>query len=215
MTKAGARADALNALLGAAGWASTPPPPRPRICDLTPDGLSRIRQIYDDLAGIPEQFEHARPGSFDLAFDTGDGKLIVELDEEQHFNRYRTITLSRPWAAQLPWTTTYVAYSAAHEAQLVRRWRSGRRWTNESAPRFFGVASPPGDFSGAGAPRWRQRAFYDAVKDLMPAIRLARVSVHDELEGRALNVILRSGDLTTAALVRAHVEARAHTWPSG
>jgi hypothetical protein len=182
--------------------------------ELTSDGLSRIRQVYDDLAGIPGQFDRARPGSFDLAFDTEAGQLVVELDEEQHFNRYRAITLSRPWAAQLPWARTYVGLSAAHEAQLVRHWRSGRRWTNESAPRFFGPASPPGDFSGVGSPRWRQRAFYDAFKDLMPAIHLARVSVHDELAGRALNVILRSGDLTTASRVRAYVESRAHSWPS-
>jgi hypothetical protein len=44
--------------------------------------------------------------------------------------------------------------------------------------------SQPGDFTGVGAPRWRQRAFYDSVKDALNNRQLARVSVYDTTPGR-------------------------------
>jgi hypothetical protein len=43
---------------------------------------------------------------------------------------------------------------------------------------FSGGAA--GDLDGEGAPRWKQRALYDAIKDTAPAalgVALARVSV--------------------------------------
>jgi len=34
----------------------------------------------------------------------------------------------------------------------------------------FGAASPPKDLGGNGSPRWKQRAFYDFIKDLSPLL---------------------------------------------
>jgi len=173
-----------------------------------------IRQVYDDLGGLASEFSNARPGGFDLAFDTGDGPVVVELDEEQHFNRYRATTLLRPWAADLPWTDDYLSYCRQYETEMTRSWMSGRRWTNDSAPRFFGPPSPPGDFSAVGSPRWRQRAFYDSVKDLLPEVRLARVSVHDPIAEHSMNRVLRNVDLTAAPEVLTLVTSRTHDWPA-
>jgi hypothetical protein len=40
-----------------------------------------------------------RPGAWDLVFADG---LVVELDEELHFNRYRAQSLQNEWATDLP-----------------------------------------------------------------------------------------------------------------
>ena len=48
-------------------------------------------------------------------------------------------------------------------------------------------------FGAHGAPRWKQRALYDAMKDAAAAtgqVRLARVSIYDRVEGHALNDVL-------------------------
>ncbi|RXZ51930.1 hypothetical protein ESO86_00190 [Agromyces binzhouensis] len=146
------------------------------------------------------------PGSWDLSFSDG---LLVELDESFHFNRYRELTLQRPWAASLPWQNDYLEYS--------RRWErhsgtGGRRWSNDSAKRMFGRADADGVFGEFGAPRWKQRALYDAMKDAAAAtgiVRLARVSIYDEVGGIRLDDILyRKADVpaeTVAALVSERV----------
>lgn len=212
MTRTGARAAALSELLEVAGFAASDSPPRPKISDL-PESISvRIDEVYRALDGNPDALRRARPGAFDLCVATAAEPLIIELDEEQHFNRYRAATLDFPWAEVLPWSAAYRDYSRLHEADLARKFISGGRWTNDSAPRFFGAASAPGDFTGVGSPRWRQRAFYDVVKDLLPGIRLARIAVFDVVDGRSVNTILRSKDHSAAAAIRRLVESRTHSW---
>ncbi len=49
---------------------------------------------------------------------------------------------------------------------------------------WFGPASPLKDLTGDGAPRWKQRAFYDFVKDLsilLIGVKVVRVAVWDRL----------------------------------
>lgn len=214
MTRTGARAATLSELLEAGGLTATERPPRPRIDDV-PNAVSiRINDVYRALNGNPGVLHQAQPGAFDLCVSSTAGALIVELDEEQHFNRYRATTLSFPWSDALPWAGAYRDYSRIHEADLARKFISGGRWTNASAPRYFGTASAPGDFTGVGSPRWRQRAFYDAVKDLLPGIRLARIAVFDVVDGRSVEAILRSKDHSAAVAIRRLVESRIHAWPT-
>ena len=101
-----------------------------------------------------------RPGPWDLAFE---GNLFVELDEELHFNRYRSVTLEPAWAVELPWRRDYMSFSVEHEPACLAAARWGKRWTNPSCERIFGPADPPGTFGVVGAPRWKQRALYDAM----------------------------------------------------
>ena len=53
-----------------------------------------LHDLYRTLGGMNPN-PSFRPGSWDLAFADG---LVVELDEELHFNRYRAHTLQPPWA---------------------------------------------------------------------------------------------------------------------
>lgn len=211
MVATGARASALVRLLSECGWEQVAPPPLPRFADLSTGVQALIRHTYDLLGGAPEQFDRIRPGGYDLAFTTPDGMLLVELDEEQHFNRYRALTLPAAGRLGLPWVPAYLDYCARHEARLLPGWGTGRRWTNPSAARFFGEPSPPGDFTGNGAPRWRQRAFYDSVKDALPRRTLSRVSVYDTVvDGLTLESQLRRPEAADVEAVRALVSGRAH-----
>ena len=178
----------------------------PRLDALPSNRVSELRDLYLLMGGEPARFDQVHPGGWDLAFADG---LLVELDERQHFNRYRSLTLIAPWAASLPWTKPYVAYCAEREHECLRHGKGQQRWTNPSAERFFGVAQLPGNFDGVGSPRWRRRAFYDAMKDATLRRRLARVSVYDTIGGRPLETILRTRDVSKAGAVRDLVGERA------
>jgi hypothetical protein len=176
--KTGARAAALTLLLVAAGLRRMPRPAVRRIEGLSEERVRALRELYQALGGEHERFPLVRPGPWDLAFDDG---LLVELDEQQHFKGYRAVTLKPLWANSLPWAKCYQLYCNEREVECMRHGMAQRRWTNPSAERFFGAAQVRGSLEGVGAPRWRQRALYDAVKDALPGRRLARVSVHDDI----------------------------------
>lgn len=136
-------------------------------------------------------FDRFRPGAWDLAFEDG---LVVELDEQLHFNRYRATTLHEEWARFLPWRGSYLVYCQEREADCLTDGGWGKRWTNPSCERLFGPADPPGTFQAGGAPRWKQRALYDALKDAVAlastTVRLARLAIYDEVEGVELDAAL-------------------------
>jgi hypothetical protein len=137
--------------------------------------------------------------------------FVVELDEELHFNRYRLRSLDAPWSSGLPWREAYRAQCAAHEPACLRKGLSQGRWTNASSARMF-AGGAPGDLSdGAGSPRWKQRALYDAMKDAAPALRIvgvSRVSVHDVVGGVRLEDVLRGRVAVSPERIRHLVECR-------
>ncbi len=102
---------------------------------------------------------------------------------------------------------------AHHEDDCVRAGSWGKRWTNESCERMFGPAAPAArlDVPG-GAPRWKQRALYDAVKDAVGSLsgepRVVRLAVHDEIGGVSLGVLLEGRGRATSSELRALVEQR-------
>ena len=165
-------------------------PPAPRLDTMPPEAAERVRDLYRALGGDAEEFVVFRPGVWDIVLADG---LIVELDEEQHFNRYRTVTLAPAWADPLPWTAAYRAFSTAHEAAALRKARRGGYWASPSTERMFGPADDPGVFAASGSPRWKQRALYDAMRDALAAageVRLARVAVWDPLGDTTLARVL-------------------------
>jgi hypothetical protein len=207
MVRTGARAAALQRLLIASGLVSAQPPPRPEVVGL-PDTLrTEVMAVYRRLGGQGEPL--LRPGTWDLAFR---GDFVVELDEELHFNRYRAITLSTSWSADLPWVADYQRFCKRREAECRSAGSWGKRWTNASCERMFGQAGSPGDFTGSGAPRWKQRALYDALKDLAPTldkgVRLARVSIYDSVEGTTIGQIVEERVRANPSAVREFVETR-------
>lgn len=58
----------------------------------------------------------------------------------------------------------------------------GKYWSTPSSDKQFGISSPNKDLAGVGASRWRQRAFYDFVKDvysIVANVPIIRVSIYD------------------------------------
>lgn len=169
---------------------ATERPPAPRLDRMPPDAADRTLELYRALGGGAEQFVVFRPGVWDIVLADG---LIVELDEEQHFNRYRAATLAPAWSAALPWASDYLRYSAAHEGAALKKASRGGYWASPSTERMFGPADAPGVFSPSGSPRWKQRALYDAMRDTLAAageVRLARVAVWDEVGDTTLARVL-------------------------
>lgn len=188
MVSTGNRASVLLAAMLALGFKTASAPPVPRWSDDESSESARTIDMYRQLGGVQTQPRLA-PGKWDLSFQD----LVVELDEELHFNRYRLVTFSRGWSDALPWSSDYRAFCSDHESSCVSAGSWGQRWTTASTERQFGPAGTPKDLSGAGAPRWKQRALYDSMKDELAAfggVRLARLSVHDTVGGVTLDSIL-------------------------
>ena len=114
-----------------------------------------IAELYRALGGRAE-VSKLRPGAWDLAFADG---LILELDEELHFNRYRRQALQAASCAPLPWRDEYLQLCEARLIQLPRGWKVGQTMDGSVVRRvMFGEAGASGNLEQAGAPRWKQRA---------------------------------------------------------
>ena len=139
-----------------------------------------VLAIYRELGGCLEDIP-VRLGPWDLNVSG----IAVEFDECLHFNRYRSITLNAPLYFRLdnfP-IKDYQRYCIEREKECLKA-SKGRigTWTNKSCEKLFSQASPRGDLSDGGAPRWKQRAFYDFIKDIAPitnGVRMARISIWD------------------------------------
>ena len=191
VVRTGARAEVLKDLLVRGGFRVAGAVPAPRIESLSIDLAPEVAALYNALGGRAEVLPTARPGAWDLMFEPA---VVVELDEELHFNRYRQLTLDADWSSPLPWRDDYLRLCRQRETNCLAAGKWGKRWTNASCEAMFGVADSPGVFETGGAPRWKQRALYDSIKDAVAlsgsGIRLARISTHDVVDGVALGAIL-------------------------
>lgn len=156
----------------------------PRLDALSDSAAAEVLAVYRKLGGQLES-PALRPGAWDLTVDG----ILVELDEQLHFNRYRATTLEAPTYATLSRfpLTAYRAFSAAKEPDCLRLGSGQGRWMNTSTEAHFGPCGPRGDLSGNGSSRWKQRALYDFMKDLTQldpdAPPLARITIWDPLPG--------------------------------
>lgn len=203
----GAQQNRLGEILRELGFSEADKPPRPKLAAMPPEAQKQVMELYRALGGVLTDPPLAT-GAWDSAYT---GNLVVELDESAHFNRYRAIALESAWAQQLPWGTAYAAYTVEFE-DACRKGRShSGYWTNPSTERQFGPPGPNGELDGAGSPRWKQRALYDAMRDITALhgdVRLVRLSVYDDLRGVTLgNVLSAKAPLDTEAL-RALIEDR-------
>ena len=124
--------------------------------------------------------------------------LVVELDEELHFNIYRGQTLNGPFYGNLlkfP-LAPYKSYCSTYQSACISRGCYGKYWETEKSSCQFGAASFPGTLTGNGSPRWKQRAIYDHFKDMLPLMvddqSISRISVWDPLpsSGKLLGSVL-------------------------
>lgn len=158
-----------------------------RNCDLYED----IKEIYKSLNGSQDPFPINNRYTWDIEFDG----IGIEFDEHLHFNRYRLKTLGSHLYKKMPefpWKQ-YQEYCVIHENRCIKAGSYGGKWTNKSAERQFNNSPPPGQLVGAGPSRWRQRAFYDFLKDVTPlALKfpVVRLAIWDkiEIEGQCFTI---------------------------
>lgn len=206
MVQTGRRAGALRSLLEDAGLRFRQRGGALRMDDLRASARSEVLRIHASLGGLSAT-PNLRPGTWDL--QTLDG-LAIELDEEFHFTRYRATTLRQPILQDLPWTASYLTHCVAYEGAATK---GGGRWTSPSTEKMFGPSAPVGVFREGGSARGKQRALYDAMKDVAAAtgtVRLARIAIYDEVDDVTLGDILYGKRTASPKSVRQAVEARVH-----
>jgi len=79
---------------------------------------------------------------------------------------------------------------------------------------MFGASDPVGVFGERGSARAKQRALYDAMKDLAASVgvvRLARISIYDRVDGARVDDILYGRTTVDPQLLGVLLKARAHT----
>lgn len=193
---------------------SIPIPGRAAICASA--HAAAIHQAYRMLGGQHDEFPLNLRTPWDMEFDT----VAIELDEVLHFNRYRNQTLDSLIYDELPQfpRQIYRHYCEAHESECMRIGKIGRRWSSPSCETQFGIGSPPGQFANNGSPRWKQRAFYDFIKDAWVVVSgqpMVRIAIWDEIEEGAGRRVVQealarpSGDTPSALaeLIRKRVPA--------
>ena len=138
-----------------------------------------VQEIYADLTGgmvLPEVMRPVeRREVDDVVQRPGEPPRIVEVDESQHFTRYR--------AATLPFYSGKVPLAFPPEVWVARSKEKPHRGGGG-----FSVPKPP-LFPGEGG-RQRQRAFRDALCDILPpehgflpTLRIADFEVEGWLHG--------------------------------
>lgn len=171
------------------------------------------QEVYRRLGGIKSDFPVNPRATWDIEFEG----IAVELDEQLHFNRYRAITLSAQAYESLNCfpLNSYLSYCSRHEDACLRAGKHGKKWTNPSCERQFGASSLRGQLDGAGPARWRQRAFYDSLKDVASLIigfPVVRLAIWDEvyLAGKmqALDWILRNPSEQGNQAIMSLIESR-------
>jgi hypothetical protein len=116
------------------------------------------------------------------SWDVESDGIAIEFDEYLHLNRYRGMTLQSAIYKRLPRfpLNAYKRYCSEHEEKCLCAGSYGGNWTNKSARAQFGLESPPRDMSERWISRWKQREFYDFLKDLSPlliGVNVVRVAV--------------------------------------
>lgn len=161
-----------------------------RISRARPDGGLLYNSQFDDefqriylaLGGVLHRYP-TNIGFYDVFLSD----FAIELDEERHFNRYRNMTLDSIIYDQLPNfpLADYNRFCSDYEVKCLRAAGWGGYWFTASSDRQFGLSNVPGNLDGNGSSRWKQRAFYDFLKDtiqLINHILLIRISIYDKLE---------------------------------
>jgi len=140
---------------------------------------SEIMDTYKVLGGIQEDYP-VNMGKWDISTKN----FNLELDEQLHFNRYRNSTLTSKLYKQLKGvdTDTYIAYCKNYEQKCINAGAYGKKWTTNGSEVQFGISNKPGNLEGNGSARWKQRAFYDYLKDISYLVTnklTIRISIYD------------------------------------
>ena len=187
------RAAVLKELLQDCGLElSTVKVPAPRWKTLPDEARNDLVKVFAALGGKSELKSARGPGAWDITLSDG---LVIELDEQAHFNRYRVESFNCSSSSALPWRTDYLGYCASMEMACLKSASWGKYWTTTTCETMFGPSTVPKSLEGAGSARWKQRALYDSMKDLggiyNPEIRVARLSIYDTVGNSSLDEVLK------------------------
>lgn len=202
---------ALRAVLAQAGSAKGGEAPRPRKSHIEKSPFEDcFLSAFKSLGGVCYE-EVNFPGPWDIEFDG----LCVELDEALHFNRFRRVTLLSPVYESLKCFPVcgYRLFCEKFELACSAQGRQENAWSNTGSIKQFGLGGDRKDKADFNAPRWRQRALYDFMKDLSPLVLglpMARIAIYDEVQDahgvRSVAAILKSpaadSGLALASLIR-------------
>lgn len=154
--------------------------------------IKEINEVYSKLNGQldipPTGF-----GSWDI--DLKD--FILELDEERHFNRYRLQTLDSDFYSGWKFfdIANYTKFCSIYEKECLNSASWGKNWKNNSTEKQFGTSSEPKNFDGNGSSRWKQRAYYDFLKDISAKIihvPIIRISIWENVEYTIVDELIKS-----------------------
>jgi len=151
---------------------------------------NEVQAVFLELGGKCKTLPIAFKG-----WDVPTTEFIIELDEEQHFNRYRLSTLKSPFYNNLKTFSVkdYLRYYEQYEKYCLRNFSDVGFWKSPKSEEFFEISNKPGDLSGMGSSRWKYRAFNDFLRDISSKIinvPVIRLSVYDSFEGQIINNLL-------------------------
>jgi hypothetical protein len=144
------------------------------------DLYDEVERVFIELGGNLNNIK-----IFHGKWDIQKNGFVIELDEQRHFNRYRLITLKSSFynLTDNIWHKKYLDYCKDYEDKCIKAASYGGNWTNSSCEKMFGPSSDYGELNDKGPARWKQRAFYDYLKDINAHInnfKILRFSIWDE-----------------------------------
>ena len=154
---------------------------------LSSEFYSEVESMYKELGGIlgepPLTF-----GSWDISTP----EFILELDEENHFNRYRLQTLNSNVYQMINGfrLDEYMRFCTLYESGCRKH---GGFWKNNSSEKLFVKSDDNGCLNGTGS----SSAFYDFLRDvtgLIMEIPVIRLSIYQTFKGRKVYDIIESKD---------------------
>ncbi len=146
-----------------------------------------IINIYKRLGGILDDAP-TRVGAYDI--DTPN--FIIEFDEENHFNRYRLSTLNSTIYTNNRNVNieNYKKFCKNYEHNCLTY---GKYAHNSSTDKQFGNSVIDLDLLDQNRTRWKQRAFYDFIKDvtsIIIGVPIIRISIYEKYKGVTIEDII-------------------------
>ena len=145
-----------------------------------------VVNVYRILGGVLSM-PPIRVGKYDI--DTAN--FIIELDEENHFNRYRLSTLDSPIYANNTNIDVeqYKKFCKNYEDRCLTY---GKYAKSDSTEKQFEYCELDGNL-GDSRSRWKQRAFYDFIKDITSIVKnvpIIRISIYEKYKGLTIEKLI-------------------------
>ena len=161
--------------------------PSPNLEELDDNHMIEVKSVYKELGGILSKVPFGFRG-----YDIMLRDFIVELDEQEHFNRYRLKTLQSFIYNDFHNFDISEYKNFCNEYECKCR-KYGKFGENSSTKRQFSNCS----FEDMGVSRWKQRAFYDFIKDVYSItvkIPIIRISIYEKYNGDTIDDLINKED---------------------